>query len=127
MVARDDVPSSNTLSDSVERGELAQHYQKVYLSWEHRLRLGEWQPLYPNTHSQGNPPGKGVRTIAIRHFHKRPTGTSQSSVYLFADDTKINSDVLAHQETEKFFKLIWIACGTGCLIGSYHSTKRNTK
>ncbi len=33
-LAGDDVPSSNTLSDRV-----AQHDQKVYLSWEHRLRL----------------------------------------------------------------------------------------
>ena len=35
------VLSSNTLSDSAEQGELAQHYQKVYLSWEHRLRLDQ--------------------------------------------------------------------------------------
>ncbi len=39
-LAGDDVRSSNTLSDSVEQGEsLAQHYQKVYLSWERHLRL----------------------------------------------------------------------------------------
>ncbi len=42
VLAGDNVPSSNILFDSVEQGELvplAQHCQKVYLSWERCLRL----------------------------------------------------------------------------------------
>ncbi len=39
-LAGDDFPSSKTLYDSVESGEpLAQHYDKVSLSWERRLWL----------------------------------------------------------------------------------------
>ncbi len=41
ILAGDDVPSSKTLSDSVERGvPFAQRYEKASLSWERRLRLG---------------------------------------------------------------------------------------
>ncbi len=91
---------------------------RIFFLTKHTAKgISERRPLYPDTCSQRNPPEKCVRIIVIHHFCKRPIGTSPVkclSICWWHKD--IYSDLLAHQETEKFFRLTWIVCRTGMVV-----------